>query len=298
MNDAARAEWKRLVVIADDLGASPAMNRGIAEAHERGIVTSASLLATGSAHEEAVEIACAHPGLSVGLHVALCDGRAVLSQSAIPDLADAYGDLEESPARAAILYWALRRRIRDQIEKEVEAQFERIESAGVRPTHVDGHHHLHMHPAVFDIVCRAAARRGVRWIRVPVEDLSDVLRCWSPLDLPGHLAEWGALEALGHRNRRTAVESKLSFASRVFGMPHGGRIDERFLAEVLSKLPPGTSEIYVHPDAESEGGRREIEVLTSPRTRELLDELGISLVGYRDLADDGMVPATGVEPVT
>ena len=62
-----------LIVNADDLGLSPGVNAGIIEAHLRGIVTSASLMVRQPAAREAARLARAHPGLSVGLHLDLCE---------------------------------------------------------------------------------------------------------------------------------------------------------------------------------------------------------------------------------
>ena len=59
---------KYLIFNADDLGASAGINRGIVECHTRGVLTSASLMVTGKAVQEAVEISQAHPKLAVGLH--------------------------------------------------------------------------------------------------------------------------------------------------------------------------------------------------------------------------------------
>lgn len=58
-----------LVVNADDLGLAPGVNRGIVEAHERGIVTSASLMVLRPAAAEAAELTRALPELAVGLHL-------------------------------------------------------------------------------------------------------------------------------------------------------------------------------------------------------------------------------------
>ncbi len=60
-----------LIVNADDFGVTAGVNRGIAEAHERGIVTSASLMVRYPAAAEAAQYARRHLELSVGLHVEL-----------------------------------------------------------------------------------------------------------------------------------------------------------------------------------------------------------------------------------
>ena len=82
---------KQLIVNADDLGLTPGVNRGILRAFRDGIVTSASLLVTGSAFEEAVTLARQNPELDVGLHLALVEERAVLGREALPTLVDETG---------------------------------------------------------------------------------------------------------------------------------------------------------------------------------------------------------------
>lgn len=59
---------RHIIFNADDLGASTGINRGIIEAHTRGVVTSTSLMVDGKAVDEAVELARDHPGLGTGLH--------------------------------------------------------------------------------------------------------------------------------------------------------------------------------------------------------------------------------------
>src|SRR5258707_15381680 len=62
---------KYLIVNADDFGLSEGVNKGIIETHERGIVTSASLMVHGAAVENAIEQSRAHPQLALGLHIDL-----------------------------------------------------------------------------------------------------------------------------------------------------------------------------------------------------------------------------------
>src|SRR2546430_6336748 len=64
---------KYLIVNADDFGASRGINRGIIEAHQRGVLTSTSLLVNAAASGEAAELSRSAPGLSVGLHADVRD---------------------------------------------------------------------------------------------------------------------------------------------------------------------------------------------------------------------------------
>src|SRR3989338_75698 len=82
---------RRLVVNADDLGLSRAVNAGIAEAHRRGIVTSTSCLVVGPAWEEAVQVLRGLPALGVGVHLAWVEGRPVNDPARVPSLVDRNG---------------------------------------------------------------------------------------------------------------------------------------------------------------------------------------------------------------
>src|SRR6266567_1769351 len=88
---------RNLIVNADDLGWTQGVNRGIADAHRNGIVTSTSLLANGWAFEEGVQTALQLPRLSVGVHLNLSDGKPIVSAGEVKSLLDENGDFSGGP---------------------------------------------------------------------------------------------------------------------------------------------------------------------------------------------------------
>jgi hopanoid biosynthesis associated protein HpnK len=278
---------KYVVIVADDLGRTSSVNCAIAEAHDKGIVTAASLMAGGEAFQEAVQIAVMRRELSVGLHVTLCDGRAVLPHSRIPDLTNPDGYLERRPAMAWLRY--SRRSFLSQIEAEVQAQFDRLEEAGIHPTHVDSHHHLHMHPVIFEVLCQQASRRGVDWIRLPQESLSVVYSLRSPLRRVMPFIEYAVFGILGEYNLKTAQKYGIHVACQVYGLSRTGSIDEKYLLDILSLARGSLNEIFTHPDVATESGRHELEALTSIKVRNLLASRGITPVGFRELSENALV---------
>jgi len=151
------AAGRFLIVNADDLGLSPAVNAGIFEAHEHGIVTSASLMVRQPAAAEAAAEAKAFPELSVGLHVDLGewtyrDGEWVAIYEVLP----------EAEAES-----------RDAVAAEVDVQlaaFRRL--TGRDPTHLDSHQHVHQ-----DVRVRAIVEEAARRLEVPLRHDGKVLYC-------------------------------------------------------------------------------------------------------------------------
>jgi chitin disaccharide deacetylase len=134
---------RRLIVNADDLGYSAGVNRGIGQAHEDGIVTSASLMVRQPAAEAAAAYALAHPRLSVGLHVDL-------------------GEWRFADGRWAAIYEHVDREDGAAVAREVEAQLERLrELLGRNPTHLDSHQHVHEREPLRSVLQDAAQELGV-----------------------------------------------------------------------------------------------------------------------------------------
>ena len=271
-----------IVTVADDFGKTPSVNAAVAEAHDRGILTSASLMAAGGAFDDAVKTLQERKALSVGIHVTLCDGRAVSTPSAIPGLAAADGFFERNPVKAWLRYSG--RRLRPQIEREVKAQFNRLEEAGIHPTHIDGHHHLQMHPAIFDILCREAETRGIRWIRMPKEPLSAMLRMRSSQRGTMPFLEWAVFGLLRAFHKKKAGRIGLYSPGHVFGLSRTGSIDEGYLLRVLERVSGPVDEFFAHPDVSNEEGRRDLGAFTSQAVRERIASLGLTVAGYRELA--------------
>ena len=90
---------RRLIVNADDFGLTQAVSEGILDAHSEGIVTSTSLMATGSAFDTAVSISRRTPELGIGVHLNLTAGEPVSTALSISSLVDRNGQLHFSVGR-------------------------------------------------------------------------------------------------------------------------------------------------------------------------------------------------------
>jgi hopanoid biosynthesis associated protein HpnK len=267
-----------LVVTGDDFGASRAVNEAVEAAHREGILTTASLMVAEPEFDDAVERARALPELATGLHLVLCDGRAA-SPSSSAALARPDGVFERSPARAGIRYWRERRALRGPLERELRAQLERYLASGLPLDHVDGHHHLHLHPVVFDVLAPLLGEYRVPVVRLVREDALGRGALPRPHDpVPAIFA------ALSRRARRLAAGQGARATDRVYGLRATGRMDERELLRLVRGLRAPTVEIYFHPTRASEPGRREEEALRSAAVRQALKDAGYALASTRSLA--------------
>jgi predicted glycoside hydrolase/deacetylase ChbG (UPF0249 family) len=137
------ASFRFLIVNADDFGYGRGINRGIAEGHDRGIVTSATLVVNGGAVNEAVAFARERPRLSVGLHVNFTNEAQRLVE------------FDDSLTCRA----------------ELRRQFDQFcDKLGRLPTHIDSHQHVHR-----DRRRRSFFRELAREHGIPLRDSSPVL---------------------------------------------------------------------------------------------------------------------------
>jgi predicted glycoside hydrolase/deacetylase ChbG (UPF0249 family) len=270
----------RLIVNADDFGISEAVNNGIVAAHDRGIVTSTSLMATGDAFEHAVALARSRPGLAVGVHLVLTEHRPLLGAAAVPSLSWPSGAFV--PHLKDLLGPVLRGRVSlAEARAELEAQVRRVRDAGISIGHLDGHQHVHVLPGIARIVAELAATHGIAAVRYPAEPVRGyMLRDARSLR---RIAEQMALRAFCSASPLKRLRRSDAFVGFYFG----GRLDEPNLRTLLKELPAaGTVELMCHPG--DEGMRpssawqyawtAERDALTSPAIRDLVLACGVQLV--------------------
>lgn len=268
---------RRLVVNADDFGFARDVNRGIVEAHTRGILTATTLMANGRQFDDAACLARKHPSLDIGVHLVLVQGESLLRPGA--ELPSTLGQLLEAVAL---------RRIR--IYDELHAQVARIVDAGLRPSHLDTHKHTHLLPPVLDAVCRLAREFGIPWVRRPID---------LPLQGAGEIP-WSrraltrTLGGLRGHFQRKLREYGCRTTDHFAGFAVTGLLDEQQAISLLRSLPPGSTEFMCHPGfctAElramptrlTDSREAELRALTSPAVRASLDSEAIELVNYRQL---------------
>ncbi len=292
---------KNLIVNADDLGWTDAVNRGILEAFRHGIVTSASLLANGAAFAGGVEVARQASGLGVGVHLNLSDGPPVADSASVASLLNEKGEFAGGP-RGLLLRRALRTLLLHEVEYEWETQIRRVRDAGIEPTHLDGHKHVHMLPGLFEIALKLAKRHGIGAIRVSHESsslraaLSSGSKHNSRIVLKQGIQARG-LKLLARNAREQAKGAGVATADYFCGIAQTGELTGEGVAQFLKSLPDGTTELMCHPgyaDSALEktatrlqhSRQAELQILTDTEIRNLVASQGIRLIDYAFVAQD------------
>jgi predicted glycoside hydrolase/deacetylase ChbG (UPF0249 family) len=273
---------KWLVVTADELGLSTRRNQGIVDAHCKGIVTSASMLAYGPAFREAVKIAKALPTLDIGLHLNLSEGEPlVLGHKTLVGPDGNFWGRQEARRRARESGFDLR-----EIERETEAQIETLEAAKIRISHLDSVDHMHIRGNLAQPISVIAKKHGIRCFRCPADKIRPPSLKLDPNRITA-IQEYhqSAINAIG-----VYAQQRMRSTENFGGAALSGFLTPGLLIETIRTLPDGLTELMVHPGlkaAESgfEGPDREAEVkaLTDPRLKPLLKELAIGLTHFGKL---------------
>lgn len=289
---------KRLIVNADDFGMTSGVNRAVLQAHQSGIVTSTTLMATGAAAEEAIVLAKENPAIDVGCHVVLLEGNPLLEAANISSLAtiDKEGRSRFRRSFAGFVTAALTEGINgSDVYREAKAQILRLRDAGLDVLHVDTHKHAHVFPAIFKPLLRAAVDCGVRAVRNPFEPAGVMSwnELWRRRELWARYLPVRALQTFADDFRRECDRLGIATPEGTLGITLTGFADQASFSEVLNRVPEGTWELLCHPSYEDEqwltlgprpgSGLQELRVLLSAQTKAAVTDNQISLVSFADV---------------
>lgn len=274
----------KMIINADDFGLCEGVNKAVADAHSRGVLTSATLMANMPGTDKAIAIVEKTPSLGVGVHLNLTEGKPISSDCKVEPLVDKDGKFKYSVYKLAAKS-AVSKRLQSAIEIELAAQIEAIINKGLKPTHLDSHKHFHCFGPIYKIVCLLAGRFGIGAIRWP----------WEPATVCD--GDWPKV-GFGDRMRALLLRQMTLSCQKIdgrfikndifFGAAHTGKIDDKFWAEIGRTQFTGVAEVMTHPGyPEGLGntrlvGQRETELkwLCEPMTKEILREAGIELIHY------------------
>lgn len=269
-----------LIINADDAGLSHAENVATLDAMRRGLVGSATLMAPCPWFPEIAAAAAASPRLDFGVHLTVTSEwepmrwGPVLGRSAVPSMVDAQGYFHRTVA-------AVHAQARPaEVEAECRAQIRKALDAGVEVSHLD----LHMHALALDPVL-----------------FETYLKLAREFDLPARFLPTRE-ETRDAQRARFDAEGILTVDRLWPGGALPGETVAQVWERVLRALRPGVNELYIHaacehPEMEAltgptpmrTGWRDRVEeyrlFTTDPGMRQLLEQLGIRLIRWRDLRD-------------
>jgi hopanoid biosynthesis associated protein HpnK len=274
---------RSVIITADDLGLWPEINDAVMAGYDAGIITSASLRVTGREAHSAAVSASMRPGLSVGLHLVLCEGQAVLSHRHIPTLVDTSGFFVDRPLEALWMYRE-RGQLRDELRAEIRAQIEKFLSGGLFLSHISGHYNLHLHPTVLSILKELAADYPIAAVRKPCASLLPSFQNFATQHWQ-RVTERAVLRPVLAWGR--ARSRKFLGVDRVEQLSWERPSTEHSVARRISSAGAGITEFVCHPGslAPQYDGAAETAIVTSPTVRRAIAESGVELTSYRDVAE-------------
>jgi len=278
---------KRLIVNADDVGFSAAVNQAAKKCYEAGAITGVSVMAGGACFDEAADMLRAIGKTEVGAHLTLTGKAAPCAgdRSLIRTLLDAGGGFVPGYARLAAR--CIGRRIEpEEMYAELSAQIKKIKAAGLRVTHLDSHEHVHMLPPVLVMTLLLAKEFNIPYVRFPRERYGVVTYGFRLKDLVRH----SALRLFAHCGWEAMEKEEAGHNDSFLGHFHAGRLDDGILCSMIKGLSDGLTELAVHPAADAPvfiaehpwygNAPAELDALLNGRWRDLAASKGVQLVAH------------------
>ena len=244
----------RLIVNADDFGISKAINLGIIEAYNEGIVKSTTLMCNMEAVDHAIKLANENPGIGVGIHFVLTAGKPLVQ--GVDSLVDEKGNFLKSEGIEE-------KAKKDDIRKELEYQFNKFLSYGMKPTHIDTHHHVHRIKKVFEVVKEIAIKNNL-----PVRLMGEVYdSMYEGIKSTSKFSEsFYEKEMITEDNLIRLLEEYKDFET-VELMSHPGYLDQNILNRTSYSIERTI----------------ELETLVSRKVKEYIKENNIELISFSQL---------------
>ena len=254
-------------------------------------------MANSAAFTDAVDTIQSLPDrrLGVGCHLVLVDGKPISEANEVPSLTNR--STEFRPGIGELALSARMNKLKpEEVEAEAVAQFKKIQSAGIHASHFDTHKHSHLFPEILEPALRAARTCNIPAVRNPFEPTNPL-----PLSflaryrkLLKRYFQLRLLRTMRSKWLRKVREAGLKTPDGSFGVITTGDVDMTLIRALLENMPEGTWELVCHPgynDADLDKIRtrlrasraQELEILTNPDLRRLIESLNIELISYNEL---------------
>lgn len=276
---------KRLIINADDFGINTARTHGIFIGFEQGIVRNASLVVNQSSSAAAAKHA-RERGLPTGLHLNFTEDFPLSKPEHVSTLLSPSGMFRDRHELRRLMDDGTVER--EHVEREARAQIEWFLDNHGQPTHLDSHHHIHIHPVVIHALIPILDRYAISAVRIPYEPLPPV--GWNITE--EQLVKSQAISDMAAAARPIYSANGIRSTDHFRGLAMSGNASKKVLRHILSRLPEGTTELMTHPGSPASYGtpfdlnpqrQTELNMLIDDTMPEQLKGYGIELCSYQDL---------------
>lgn len=159
-----------IITNADDLGLNSQVNAQVEVLHQKGVLSSATIMANGGAIHEIKDLHDRNPNLGLGVHLNATNFRALtpaMRESVLCDVSGSFASNFRDHNRFGLS---------DVLAKEWMAQIKLVQGMGISIDHLDSHHHVHTWPSALPALRRVSRETGIPWVRntrniVPMDEL-------------------------------------------------------------------------------------------------------------------------------
>ncbi len=278
---------RQLIVNADDFGRTRGVSVGIIQAHQQGLVTSATAMMNFTGAAQDLHLAETEaPKLGLGVHLVFTAGRPLLPVEWVASLVDEHGyflSKEAIQANPTLIS-------QDELRSELKSQVTAFKNAlGRPPDHLDAHHFLHIHPHLFQVYLEVAE--------------SFELPARIPFPRAGHLSEQmpgisGSVPAemaqqIVELDRELLTAHTVKSTDHFLASFYEQQATVEHLLQILSDLAAGSSELMTHPGLADEDLKtgstyhvqreQEVAALCDPQVQKRVKELDIRLITFAEL---------------
>ncbi len=279
------ADAKLLIVHADDIGMCHAVNDASIKAFKKGMVTSGSIMVPCPWFPEIAAYCKKHPEVDVGLHLTLTSEWKYYRWRPVAPIAQVPGLVDEEGFMWRKVKDVVKHATPEEVEIELRAQIERAKKFGIHPTHLDTHMGtLFASPKFFEVYYKLGEE-----YHVPPMMINPTPHVLALFKSQGDSLPDSVIELI--RNSDFPMLDML--ITRVNGDAYKNRKESYY--RVLKNLRPGVNQIIIHLGSNQSELRHitgvwrrrynDYRIFTSPETKELLDELNIKLIGWRELKE-------------
>ena len=245
----------------------------------KGVVGSVSIIACGLNFKTAATLIKSYPDTGIGVHLCLVQERPVLPSKDVPSIVTNDGEFYNNFMQFAYRFWSGRINLTD-IERELEAQIEKVIESGITPSHLDSHQYVHLLPPVLTLVMKLAKKYNIKWIRYPVGDFRISLKTAAKM-------LW--LSVFSRYQVSLLQADSIKYPTRSFGVFCSGCLDMAQIRKSLRNSIDGVNDITCHPGYFPENKKyaawgytweKELSILTQNEIIDLIGACNLKLTNY------------------